>query len=76
MLPCGQEVRAKLTGAWARLGLARAKALEARAESGNVAHESHAKAIAAYRDFFDLWKDADAEIPIFQQAKREYVQLQ
>jgi eukaryotic-like serine/threonine-protein kinase len=34
-----------------------------------------AKANAAYQDFFQLWKDADPDIPILQQAKTEYVRL-
>jgi hypothetical protein len=40
---------------------------------------SHATAIAAdtkirraYQDFFALWKDADADIPILIEAKKEY----
>jgi hypothetical protein len=35
-----------------------------------------AKARAAYQDFLTLWKDADPEIPILQQAKAEYSKLQ
>jgi len=31
-----------------------------------------AKARAAYNDFLTLWKDADPDIPILQQAKAEY----
>ena len=34
-----------------------------------------AKARAAYQDFFDLWKDADPDIPILWQAKAEYALL-
>jgi hypothetical protein len=30
---------------------------------------------AAYNDFFTLWKDADPNIPILQQAKAEYAKL-
>jgi serine/threonine protein kinase/tetratricopeptide (TPR) repeat protein len=33
------------------------------------------KARASYDDFFKLWKDADADIPILKQAKREYAKL-
>jgi eukaryotic-like serine/threonine-protein kinase len=54
------------TGALAHLGLARAYAL-----SGDTS-----KANAAYRDFLTLWKDADPDIPILQQAKAEYAKLQ
>jgi tetratricopeptide (TPR) repeat protein len=34
------------------------------------------KAKAAYEDFLTLWKDADADVPIFKQAKAEYAKLQ
>jgi eukaryotic-like serine/threonine-protein kinase len=53
-------------GALARLGLARARALQ-----GDTS-----KAQAAYREFLALWKDADPDIPILQQAKNEYAKLQ
>jgi hypothetical protein len=33
------------------------------------------KAKTAHDDFFTLWKDADPDIPILQQAKAEYVKL-
>jgi serine/threonine protein kinase/tetratricopeptide (TPR) repeat protein len=46
------------TGALARVGLARAYAL-----AGETA-----KARAAYQDFFILWKDADADLPVLKQA--------
>jgi hypothetical protein len=35
-----------------------------------------AKAKAAYRDFFNIWKDADPDIPFLKQAKAEYAKLQ
>jgi len=34
------------------------------------------KAKAAYQDFFALWKDADPDIPVLKQAKKEYARLQ
>jgi eukaryotic-like serine/threonine-protein kinase len=49
----------------AHVGLARAAAL-----AGDTT-----KARRAYQDFFALWKDADADIPILQQARREYEKL-
>jgi hypothetical protein len=55
-----------ITGALAHLGLARAYALQ-----GDTV-----KARTAYNDFFTLWKDADADIPILKQAKTEYAKLQ
>jgi DNA-binding winged helix-turn-helix (wHTH) protein/tetratricopeptide (TPR) repeat protein len=58
-------------GALARLGLARAYALEAATDPA-----AREKARAAYRDFLALWKDADSDIPIYKQAKAEYAKLQ
>jgi tetratricopeptide (TPR) repeat protein len=52
-------------GAVARLQLARAFKL-----SGD-----NPSAKAAYQDFLTLWKDADQDIPILQQAKAEYAKL-
>ncbi|HXG68667.1 MAG TPA: tetratricopeptide repeat protein, partial [Blastocatellia bacterium] len=49
----------------AHLGLARAAALQ-----GDVA-----KSRKAYEDFFRLWKDADVELPVLIEAKREYERL-
>jgi serine/threonine protein kinase/tetratricopeptide (TPR) repeat protein len=71
-------------GALARLGLARAYAVEAglsrHGENGGVKPplqpEALAKARAAYQDFLSLWKDADPDIPILKQAKAEYAKLQ
>jgi eukaryotic-like serine/threonine-protein kinase len=53
-------------GAVARLQLGRALVL-----SGDKT-----KAKAVYQDFLKLWKDADPDIPILQQAKAEYASLQ
>jgi tetratricopeptide (TPR) repeat protein len=50
----------------AHLGLARAYSLE-----GNKA-----KSKGEYENFFALWKDADSDLPVLQQARREYAQLQ
>jgi eukaryotic-like serine/threonine-protein kinase len=63
-------------GALARLGLARAYALEAKSAQGTGAGAAHAKARAAYQDFLTLWKDADPDIPILKKAKAEYAKLQ
>ncbi len=51
--------------ALAHLGLARAHALAGDAP----------KSRKAYQDFLALWKDADPDIPILQEAKREYAAL-
>jgi hypothetical protein len=34
-----------------------------------------AQARKSYQDFFTLWKDADPEIPILVEAKREFEKL-
>jgi tetratricopeptide (TPR) repeat protein len=49
----------------AHLGLARAAILQ-----GDVA-----KGRRAYQDFFALWKDADVELPVLIEAKKEYEKL-
>ena len=49
----------------AQLGLARASTLQ----------NDTAKARKAYEDFFVLWKDADADIPILIEAKKEYEKI-
>jgi len=62
-------------GVLARLGLARANAMQARTDQGMAADAARARALAAYRDFFALWKDADPDIPILVAAKAEYARL-
>ena len=52
-------------GALARLGLARAYAMQ-----GDTA-----KAKAAYQDFLTIWKDADPDLPTFLAAKSEFAKL-
>ena len=49
----------------AQLGVARAAA-----QSGDAA-----KSRTAYQNFFTLWRDADPDLPILQQAKKEYEQI-
>jgi len=63
------------TGALARLGLARANALESKTLRGADDRAARVRALAAYKDFLILWKDADADIPILKQAKAEYAKL-
>jgi serine/threonine protein kinase/tetratricopeptide (TPR) repeat protein len=55
-----------LVGALAHVGLARARVLE-----GDILG-----AKSAFEDFFELWKNADSDIPILKQAKMEYAKLQ
>ena len=53
-------------GALAHLQLGRAYVL-----TGDTA-----KAKAAYQDFFNVWKDADPDVPILKEAKAEFAKLQ
>ena len=64
------------TGALAHLGVARANALQAKTSQGADADAARTRALAAYKDFLTLWKDADPDIPILKQAKAEYARLQ
>ena len=64
------------TGALAHLGVARANALQARTLQGAEADAARVRALAAYKDFLTLWKDADPDIPILKEAKAEYAKLQ
>ena len=50
----------------ARVGLARAYALQGDKRKGQT----------AYDNFFTLWKDADPDVPILIAAKAEYAKLQ
>jgi eukaryotic-like serine/threonine-protein kinase len=53
-------------GALARLGLARACALQ-----GDTA-----KARAAHQGFLTTWKDADPDFPVLERAEADYARLQ
>jgi eukaryotic-like serine/threonine-protein kinase len=64
------------TGALAHLGVARANVLQSRTSQGADADAARVRALAAYKDFLTLWKDADPDIPILKQAKAEYAKLQ
>jgi tetratricopeptide (TPR) repeat protein len=54
-----------LIGALARLQLARAQEMMGDKEAARK----------SYQDFLTLWKEADPDIPIYQQAKAEYAKL-
>jgi hypothetical protein len=54
-----------VTGALSHLQLARAQKMIG----------DQAAARKSYEDFLTLWKDADSDIPIYQQAKAEYAKL-
>jgi eukaryotic-like serine/threonine-protein kinase len=64
------------TGALAHLGVARANALESKSLEGAEADAARARALAAYKDFLELWKDADPNVPVYKAAKAEYAKLQ
>ena len=49
----------------AHLGLARAHALAGETD----------KSLEDYRNFLQLWKNADPDTPVFKQAKEEYANL-
>jgi serine/threonine protein kinase/tetratricopeptide (TPR) repeat protein len=54
-----------VTGALSHLQLARAQAMMGDKDAARK----------SYQDFLTLWKDADPDIPIYQQAKAEYAKL-
>ena len=64
-------------GPLAYLGQARAYALQAAepAESPAAQEDFRNKARASFQQFFDLWKDADLNIPVLIQAKSEFAKL-
>ena len=69
---CGAAGRERL----ARLGVARANALQAKILQGADADAARVRALAAYKDFLALWSNADPDIPILKEAKAEYAKLQ
>ena len=59
-------------GALAQLGIARAYALDAAKDP-----VSRDKALAAYQEFLlTLWRDADPDVPILIEARKEFARLQ
>ena len=64
------------TGALARLGVARANALQWKNSNGADSDAARLRARTAYQDFLMLWKDADPDVPILKQAQAEYAKLQ
>ena len=64
------------TGVFAHLGVARANELQSRMAKGADADASRVRALAAYKDFLALWKDADPDVPILKDAKAEFAKLQ
>lgn len=68
------------TGALARLGVARANALQSRTSQGQGqgadADAARVRARTAYKEFLALWKDADSDGPILKEATAEYGKVQ
>jgi eukaryotic-like serine/threonine-protein kinase len=63
------------TGALARLGIARANAAQVSSPQSRNTDPARTRALFNYNDFLTLWKDADAGIPVFRQAKSERAKL-
>jgi eukaryotic-like serine/threonine-protein kinase len=49
--------------------------LQSRTSQGANADAARVRALAAYKDFLTLWKDAAPDIPVLKQAKAEYEKL-
>ncbi len=64
------------TGALARLGKARANAMEYRSAHGADADAARVRAITAFKEFLALWSVADPSLPVLKQAQAEYANLQ
>jgi hypothetical protein len=60
----------------AHLGVARANALQAKTTQGADADLARTRALAAYKVFLTLGKDADPDIPILKESRVEYARLQ
>ena len=66
---------AEPTGILSHLGIARAKALEAKSSAGGEADGARQRAREEYQAFLASWKDADADIPAYRAAKAEAAAL-
>jgi len=64
------------TQALAHLGVAWANALEVKTSQGADADAARVRALAAYKHFLTVWKDADPDVPIVKEAKAEYAKQQ
>jgi hypothetical protein len=56
--------------------IARVNVLQSKNTKGADAGAARVRALAEYKQFLELWKDADADIPIYKAAKAEYAKLQ
>jgi hypothetical protein len=62
-------------GCWPDLGSARANSLLAETSQGPAADAARAQALADYKDFLTVWKDADVDIPLLKEVRAEYTKL-
>jgi hypothetical protein len=62
-------------GALARLGIARADAIQAGLDASHTSPEKRTQCKNTYQDFLNLWKDADVETPVLRAAQSEYRRL-
>ena len=76
-LEVGSWAPASVHYCWiAHAGVACANALQQEPRKEPMPMAVRVRALAAYKDFLTLWKDADPDIPIMKQAKAEYTKLQ
>ena len=50
--------------------------MQSTTSQGADADAARVRALAAYKDFLALWKDADPDVPILKQAKAKYAKMQ
>jgi hypothetical protein len=77
---CEEKDRPRLELLDGSLGASGRRACEGLASKELVgsadADAARVRALATYKEFLTLWKDADPDIPILKQAKAEYAKLQ
>jgi hypothetical protein len=56
--------------------VARANALQAKTSQSADADAARVRALADYKDFLTLWKNADPDVHVLKQAKAEYAKLE
>jgi hypothetical protein len=61
---------ARIALGW-KIRLCASNALPAKTSQGAEADAARVRALAAYKDFLTLWKDADPDIPYYKKAKSD-----
>lgn len=64
------------TGALARLGVTHANTLQVKTSQGADSDAARTRALAAYKDFLTLWKEADRDVPSLVAVNAEYAKPQ